>query len=151
MFRWEKNLKTFFALLTFTLILASRSSAGSDFRLIGTDQLHSLAVDNAYRLEGGKDTRFTIIDARTKKEYDSSHIFSAISIPENDFGSSKVLLPKDKGTLLVVYCDGADPTVCRKWAEKAETTGYANIAIYSEGFTAWEKKKMPVAPLAGGF
>ncbi len=151
MFGSKKYLKTLFAFSAFNVILASGPSAGSDFKMIGTDQLHSITVDNAYRLEGGRGARFTIFDARTKEEYDRAHVFSAISIPEKDFDNSKFLLPEDKGALLIVYGDGTEADLCRKWAEKAEAAGYRNIEVYSEGFTAWKKEKMPVAPLEGSY
>ncbi len=146
--RSKKEVKAFFAMLTFSLLLASGIWAGSDYRTIGTDQLHSLAVDNAYRLEGGRDARFAIIDARTKDEYDRGHVFSAVNVPGRDFDNLTVLLPKDKGAQLVVYGDGPELDICRRWAEKAEAAGYKDIVIYSEGFIAWKNRKMPVAPFA---
>jgi rhodanese-related sulfurtransferase len=64
-----------------------------------------MIVDNAYEIERGREKRFTVIDTRTKKEYDAAHIFSAISIPEKDFEKSMTLLPQDKSVILVVYCN----------------------------------------------
>jgi rhodanese-related sulfurtransferase len=106
-----------------------------------------MIVDNAYRMEGGREKHFTIIDTRTKEEYDEAHIFSAISIPEEDFDKSIYLLPKDKGVLLVVYCNDREIEKITKWADKAADAGYVNIAIYSEGFQVWRAMKMPIAPL----
>ena len=99
---------TLIVLAVMTFASVSKSLDGSDFKTIDTAQLHSMIVDNAYRLEGGREKQFTVIDARTKEEYDEAHIFSAISIPENSFEKSVNLLPKDKGMLLVVYCNDAD-------------------------------------------
>ena len=135
------------ALAVITFVSASNSLAGSDFKTIDTAQLHSMIVDNAYRLEGGREKQFTVIDARTKEEYDEAHIFSAISIPENRFEKITNLLPKDKGMLLVVYCNDAKFETSRKWAGKAASNGYSNISIYSEGFLVWKEKRMPIAPL----
>lgn len=138
------------ALAVMPYVSASKSLAGSDFKTIDTAQLHSMIVDNAYKLEGGREKQFTVIDARTKEEYDEAHIFSAISIPENSFDTSTNLLPKDKGMLLVVYCNDAKLDTSRKWAGKAASAGYTNLSIYSEGFLVWKEKKMPVAPLRNG-
>ncbi len=126
------------------------SSAGPSLRTVDTAQLHSMIVDNAYRLEGGRAQPFTIIDARAKEEYDESHIFSAVNIPEKDFEKSMDFLPKNKDTLLVVYDDGPKPGTSGNWAEKAAAAGYANVVLYSEGFPAWKRNKMPVAPLGNG-
>ncbi len=109
-----------------------------------------MIVDNAYRLEGGRAQPFTIIDARAKEEYDESHIFSAINIPEKDFEKSMDFLPKNKDTLLVVYDNGPKPGASGNWAEKAAAAGYANVVLYSEGFPTWKRNKMPVAPLGNG-
>lgn len=136
------------AILIFAIV--SSSFAWSDFKTIDTAQLHSMVVDNAYRLEGGRRAQFTVIDARTKEEYDEAHIFSAISIPENVFEKSKNLLPGDTGMPLVVYCNGENLELSRNWAGKAAAAGYKNIAIYSEGFQVWKNKKMPAVSRGTG-
>ncbi len=131
----------------FILMFVSKSLAGSDFTTIDTAQLHSMVMDNAYRLEGGRDKKFTIIDGRTKEEYDGSHIFSAINVPEKDFERAKDLLPRDKNALLAVYGNDANFETSRKWAGKAAAAGYTNIVIYAERFSVWKEKHMPIAPL----
>jgi rhodanese-related sulfurtransferase len=134
------------ALLVLTLVSALNSFAGSDFITIDTDQLHSMIIDNAYRLEGGREKQFTVIDTRTKEEYDEAHIFSATSIPEKNFEKTMSCLPKDKGILLTVYCNDLKYDTCKRWADKAAEAGYSNIVIYSERFSFWKKNKMPIAP-----
>ncbi len=143
----EQMIKTLLALSIYALALVPNSYAGSDCKTISTAELHSIVVDNAYRLEAGRERQFSIIDARTREEYDKAHIVSAISIPSNYFEKSTGLLPGDKGTLLVVYCNDMKTGTCEEWAHKAETAGYTNILTYSEGFSVWKEKGMPVAPL----
>lgn len=138
------------ALFIFAFVFVSNSWAGSDLKVIDTAQLHSMVVDNAYELEGGRNRPFMVIDARTENEYNKAHIFSAINIPEKDFDKSINLLPKDKNVLLVVYCNGVKSLTSRKWADKAKTAGYTNVVIYSEGFSVWKEKGMPIAPLRNG-
>jgi len=139
--------KTLFALFLFTVMFVLKSFAASDFKMIDTAQLHTMIVDNAYRLEGGREKQFTVIDARTKEEYNEAHIFSAISIPEQDFETFMALLPKDRSVQLVVYCNDIKFGTSTKWASKAAAHGYTNIVIYSEGFSAWKAQHMPTAPL----
>lgn len=86
-------------LTVLVLALASRAVA-ADFKKIDTERLHSMVVDDAYRLEGGREKLFTVIDARSKEEYGEAHIFTAVSVPEKDFEKTKALLPKDKEALL---------------------------------------------------
>ncbi len=64
--------KRLIGLIVFTLALVSNSYAGPDFKTIGTVQLHSMIVDNAYRIEGAREKHFTVIDIRTKEEYDAT-------------------------------------------------------------------------------
>jgi rhodanese-related sulfurtransferase len=143
----EKAIVTSLVLTVFIFALASRSVAVTDFKMIDTAQLHSMVVDNAYLLEGGREKQFTVIDARSKGEYGEAHIFAAISVPEKDFEESTDLLPRDKGVLLVVYGNDMKSGTAIRWAGKAAAAGYTNIAIYSEGFTVWKEKQMPISPL----
>ncbi len=143
-------LKTVIALSVFIFVLVLRSVAGPDVKTIDTAQLHSLVVDNAYRLEAGREKHYMVIDARTKGEYDEAHIFSAINIPVWDLEKLIDLLPKDRKTLLVVYCNDTKFETSRAWAGKAAVAGYANIVVYSEGFSVWKKNHMPIAPLKSG-
>lgn len=139
--------KTLFAMSLFIFMLVSESFAASDFKMIDTAKLHSMIVDNAYMLEGGRKQQFIVVDARTKEEYNEAHIGSAISIPEKDFDEYMTLLPKDKRAQLVVYCSDIKFETSTKWAGKAATHGYTNIVIYSEGFSAWKAQHMPTAPI----
>ncbi len=130
--------------LFFLLSMFARSSlAGSDAGMIGTEQLHSMIVDNAFKLEAGRENRFTIIDARTKEEYAETHIFSAVSVPEKDFEKSAYLLPEDKNRLIVVYDNGINSGTSVHWVDKAVMAGYTNCVIYTEGLSVWKEKNKP--------
>jgi rhodanese-related sulfurtransferase len=146
----EMSLRGAAALFFFTFLFASISPGASDFKTIDTALLHSMVVDNAYRIEGGRQKQFAVIDVRTKEEYAESHIFSAISIPEEEFERFAPLLPKEKSAKLAVYCSDNRLGTCTKWAARAAAHGYTNIVIYSEGFSAWKAQHMPIAPLGDG-
>lgn len=54
-----------------------------------------------------KGTKLVLVDSRPKRaKYDKGHIPGALSIPDSKFAELKQLLPKDKGTLLIFYCQG---------------------------------------------
>ncbi len=144
-----KRFAKLYIVIAFAFVFVSTSFATSAFRTINTAQLHSMVVNNAYELEGGRQKQFMVVDARTKKEYEEAHIFSAISVPEDDFGKSKHLLPQDKQVLLIVYGNDAKGDLCRKWADKANAAGYVNTVLYQEGFLYWKEHKMPIAPFSG--
>lgn len=80
-----------------------------------------------------------LIDARpTARKYDLGHIPTAINIPDTQFDKlAPTLLPSDKGTLLVFYCEGYDCMLSHNSAAKAEKLGYTNIRVFAEGFPGW--------------
>ncbi len=141
---------TFVVCLLLARSLVPTSASASESRTIGTAELHSMMMDNAYRLEGGRKTPFTIIDARSKDAYAEAHVFSAVSVPEVDFQRCVDLLPKDRSALLVVYGDDAKIEATGRWVKKAAAAGYTNVVVYSEGFPVWKERHMPVAPLRSG-
>jgi len=82
-----------------------------------------------------------IIDARpTGRKYDPGHIPTAINIPDTEFDKHTAMLPQDKSTLLIYYCEGVECMLSHKSAFKAEKLGYTNIKVYAEGYPDWIKK-----------
>ncbi|MCC6345703.1 MAG: rhodanese-like domain-containing protein [Nitrospirales bacterium] len=53
-----------------------------------------------------KKTKMVLVDARTPEEYREGHLPSAVNVPPDSLSSLGVVLPKNKGTLLVFYCRG---------------------------------------------
>jgi len=111
------------------LVLVSQAAA-MDYKLIDTTQLKAM-IDSK--------EEFTLVDARTKEEYDEAHIIKAINITEKGYGSRTSQLPVDKNALLVIYCNGLKCGKSKKVAAKAEAAGYTNISIYADGFPVWEE------------
>jgi len=82
-----------------------------------------------------------LIDARPKKtKYDKGHIPGAVSIPDSSFDEMVGELPKDKGKLLVYYCEGFDCKLSHKSAVKAMEKGYTNVLVHSAGYPEWKEK-----------
>ncbi len=132
----KKNL--FSAVIVFalaTVSFVSLAAADVELKTINTEQLKAM-------LDAREE--FTLIDARTKDEYQEAHIVGAVSIPEKEFENSASLLSLDKKSLLVFYCNGAKCGKSKKAAAKAAVAGYANIMVYAEGFPVWEEKAMPI-------
>ncbi len=81
-----------------------------------------------------------IIDARaTERRFDPGHIPGALNLPEKEFDKLADRLPKDKGTLLIFYCDGFECMLSHNAAFKAEDRGYTNIKVYAAGYPGWLK------------
>jgi len=135
-----RKIMRLFALAGILLIAAALSSARgaeTEFKVITTDQLKAMTEEK-------KD--FLLIDARTKEEYQEAHIANALSIPENKFEESASLLPADKNSLMVFYCNGVKCGKSKKSAKKADAIGYKNVLIYGEGFPVWEEKGNKIVP-----
>jgi len=88
-----------------------------------------------------------LIDARpAARKYDLGHIPGAINIPDLKFDQlAPKLLPQDKNTLLIFYCEGEKCMLSHKEAVKAEALGYSNIKVYAGGFPDWVAKGMTPA------
>ena len=124
-------------LLTAVVSFCSQAMAETDFKVVSTREL--LAV-----VEGKKP--FTLVDARTKEEYEDAHIVKAINISDKGFAVESAQLPADKGSLVIFYCNGVKCGKSKKVAKLAATLGYTNIALYSDGFPVWEEKNLTIVP-----
>lgn len=80
-----------------------------------------------------------LIDARpAARKYDLGHIPTAINIPDTQFDKlAPTLLPPDKSTLLVFYCEGYDCMLSHNSAAKAQKLGYTQVRVFAEGFPGW--------------
>lgn len=114
---------------------APLQAAGDEFSTITTERLKEM-------LDEKKD--FTLVDARTKEEYQEAHIGGAVNIQEKSFDDQTALLPADRNALLVFYCNGVKCGKSKKVAAKARSAGYTNILVYSDGFPVWEEEGMPI-------
>ncbi len=111
--------------------------ADQQFTIISTEQLKTM-------VDGKKE--LLLIDARSKEEYQEAHIEGAISIPDKVFDENTALLPVDKNSLLVFYCNGVKCGKSKKAAIKAAAKGYTNILLYGDGFPVWEEKGYKIVP-----
>ena len=83
-----------------------------------------------------------MIDARPYKgKYAKGHIPGAVSIPFSQFDKKTNLLPKDKNTLLIYYCEGVKCKLSHKSAKKAVKLGYTNVKVYAKGYPEWVSLK----------
>lgn len=117
-------------ILTLLLCLASGALA-EGYTQIGPAELKTL-VDADIR-------SFVLADARNPEEYREAHIPGAINIPEGKFDKFTGLLPADKGTLLIFYCNGVKCGKSKKAATKAVALGYTQVQVFAEGMPVWEE------------
>ncbi len=83
-----------------------------------------------------------LIDARPYKgKFIKGHIPGAVNIPFSEFDKKTNLLPEDKSTLLIYYCEGIKCKLSHKSAKKAQKLGYKNIKVYAKGYPEWVSLK----------
>lgn len=87
-------------------------------------EVHSITSSEVNRMITNSDD-FTLIDVRTKAEYDSEHIKGAINIPLDEIGS----ITLNKETKIVVYCQSGNRSA--KAAQKLVDNGY--VYVYDLG------------------
>jgi rhodanese-related sulfurtransferase len=88
---------------------------------------------------------FTVVDARTRVEFEENHIAGAINCPASQAAALLPKLVKDKSRQLIFYCNGPKCTKSQKAARVALSIGYHNVLEYNEGLPAWGKANLPVA------
>ncbi len=88
---------------------------------------------------------FTVVDARTRVEFEENHIAGAINCPASQAAALLPKLVKDKSRQLIFYCNGPKCTKSQKAARVALSIGYRNVLEYNEGLPAWGKANLPVA------
>jgi rhodanese-related sulfurtransferase len=94
----------------------------------------------------------TIVDVRSKMEFDVIHVSKALYIPVSNADFLKQLEKKaDKaGTApLVFYCNGIHCAKSYEAAEQAETAGFKNVYCYDAGIMEWTKRFPDRATLLG--
>ncbi|MEN6432799.1 MAG: rhodanese-like domain-containing protein [Smithella sp.] len=117
------------------VVITPQAFAEKNFPTISTDELKSLVDKNA---------PLTLIDARTTPEYAESHIVKSVNIPEKKLQDNLTLLPADKNSLLIIYCNGVKCGKSKRLALQLEPIGFTNIKIYLEGIPVWEEKNLPL-------
>lgn len=82
-----------------------------------------------------------LIDSRPyNTKHVQGYIPTSISLPDSEFEKKAAdLLPKDKNTTLVFYCEGPECKLSHNSAKKAEKLGYKNVKVFPGGFPEWVK------------
>ena len=125
-----------FITLGFVLGLQAAAVAATDtYQIIGHEELRAI-VDAEVR-------NFLLVDSRNPEEYQEAHIPGAINIPEKEMDRFLGLLPADKSTRIIFYCNGVKCGKSKKAAARSIELGYSNIWVYSEGMPVWEEMGYP--------
>lgn len=93
----------------------------------------------------------TIIDVRSRYEYDTLHIKGARHVPlsSSDFSEQMTQLRKQEGKPLVVYCNGRTCRKSYKAATKAADAGIKDAFAFDAGILEWTRAYPMKAVLLG--
>lgn len=91
-----------------------------------------------------KSGKYTVIDVRTKEEYDAGHIKGALNFDYyNDGFEEKIESQlKDKNKPYIVYCRSGMRSLYS--AQILEDLGYTDVTNMKGGFLAWQSAGKPV-------
>lgn len=90
-------------------------------------------------------TNVVFLDARSKKEYDISHINQAIWVGYDDFSINK-LKSISKKTNIITYCSVGYRS--EKIGEKLQKVGFSNVKNLWGGIFEWVNEGKPIVDLA---
>lgn len=117
-------------------LYTSQNSAGTEFfGIICAEELSAMLEDPS--------GNFKLIDSRTPEEYNNCHIQGAVNIPEKKLDDSLDLLPSDRNSIILFYCNGLKCGKSSRSAKRAMELGYRNVMVFAEGMPVWEEKGYP--------
>ncbi len=86
---------------------------------------------------------FVLVEALSKKHYESSHLPGAINLPYEFVDEAETVLP-DKDAEIVVYCMNPDCVASAEEARELEEMGYAKVLHYAAGKQDWIRAGLPI-------
>ncbi|NOY70581.1 MAG: rhodanese-like domain-containing protein [Deltaproteobacteria bacterium] len=129
------------------------------FRPGGLDLFHFQAPETTDKAEKDRvipldmaaalfaDKKAMFLDARPASLYAKGHIKGALSLPwaeaEEKFMDIAEKLPEDK--TIITYCDGMACDLSTDLADFLRDMGFENVRILINGWSLWEKNKLPMA------
>jgi rhodanese-related sulfurtransferase len=110
---------------------------------VSTEQLRRILADESA----------TVIDTRTRLEFEAGHIPGARSLdgpPSGQVAAVERLVNGNKGKALVLYCNGPYCQASRRLADKLVAAGFTNVRRYQLGIPVWRALGGPTAIELGG-
>lgn len=101
-------------------------------RTLSFDELLGMYQNNA---------KFVLVDARSREDYDRSHLPGALSIPVEDIKDYADRL--DKNEEVVTYCGSFQCPASTMAAEEFMKLGFKSVRDYKGGIQEWTEKGYP--------
>jgi rhodanese-related sulfurtransferase len=103
---------------------------GAKTGAVNTEELRRILADGSA----------TVIDARSRAEFDAGHIPGARVLDEpsgDQIAAVERLTKGDKSAALVVYCNGPYCQASRRLADQLVAAGFTNVRRYQLGMPVW--------------
>ena len=108
---------------------------------VSDDMLYNTADIEKLVAVGPEKGKYLLFDSRPLIRFQQGYIPTAINLPFPAFDKmAEKLLPKDKSSLVVFYCQGVTCNLSPGSAAKAAKLGYTNVKVYKGGIPAWQEK-----------
>ncbi len=101
-------------------------------RMLSFDELLQMFKDNA---------KFVLVDARSREDYDKSHLPGALSVPVEEIRDYADRL--DKNEEIVTYCGSFQCSASTMAAKEFMKLGFKNVRDYKGGIQEWTEKRYP--------
>lgn len=88
------------------------------------------------------DESFALVDARSREDYDKSHLPGALSVPVEDVRDYAGRL--DKNEEIITYCGGFQCPASTMAAKEFMSLGFKDVLDYKGGIQEWSEKGYPV-------
>jgi rhodanese-related sulfurtransferase len=103
-------------------------------------KVHTLGIDEVLERFKNK-AKFVLVDARSREDYDKSHIPGAISIPAEDIENFAKDL--DKNEEIITYCGGFQCPASTMAAKELMGLGFKKVLDFKGGMQEWAEKGCP--------
>jgi rhodanese-related sulfurtransferase len=108
---------------------------------VSDDMLFNTADVEKLVALGPEKGKYFLFDSRPLIRFQQGYIPTATNLPFPAFDKmAEKVLPKDKSSLIIFYCQGATCNLSPGSAVKAAKLGYTNIKVYKGGMPAWQEK-----------
>jgi len=108
---------------------------------VSDEMLYNTADVEKLVAQGSEKGKYFLFDSRPLIRFQQGYIPTAVNLPFPAFDKmAEKLLPQDKSSLIIFYCQGVTCNLSPGSAVKAAKLGYTNVKVYKAGFPAWQEK-----------
>ena len=109
-------------------------------KLLSKKETIPITAEKVYEIFKTQKDNYIILDVRTKEEFDSGHLDSAVLIPVDDLGARYGEIIKNKP--VIIYCKSGIRSA--KAAVILVNNGFSTVYDMTGGIDAWKSKGYPV-------